>query len=135
MKGNKACVIGCLVAAVLGVVAGGACLWTAVVLTAPVTEASELFLSRISQAKVGEAYTESASTLRASSTEQEFAAAVSELGLADYQSASWSSRNLQNQTGSVRGTVTTRSGSVIPLAISLVHEGGRLNCVCSRRLC
>ncbi|MBL4847709.1 MAG: hypothetical protein JKY65_19500 [Planctomycetes bacterium] len=124
MKSKKACAIGCLLAAFVGFGSIGACVWTAVVMTAPVAEASELFLTQIGQGKVSEAYAASASTLRASTSEEEFAASVKELGLADYKSVSWSSRNIRNQEGSVRGTVKTKAGGEIRLGITLRYEMG-----------
>lgn len=123
-KGNKkGCVIGCLLAGILGLGGLGACVWTVFMITAPVAEASDLFLAKIGQGKAAEAYQEASSTLRAGSTEEEFTAAVRNLGLDGYQSASWSSRNIENDEGSVSGTVKTKTGE-IPLAITLRLEDG-----------
>ena len=49
-KGSKKfCVVGCLLVVLLGVGGIGACVWSVFMVTAPVAEASELFLTRISE--------------------------------------------------------------------------------------
>ena len=91
-------------------------------LTKPVVDGSEGFLSLLGQNKTAEAYASTASGFRAQMSEADFTAAVKKVGLDDYASASWNNRNVNNQDGSVEGTVTSKKGGTTPVAIRLVYE-------------
>jgi hypothetical protein len=126
---NKGWLIGCGIAAILGV---GLCAGLVVVfvggifaLTQPVVDASEQFLALLGQGKIAEAYASAADGFRAQQDEAAFAGAVQHLGLTDYSSASWHSRQIENQNGTAEGTVTTKGGGTRPVAIRLVREGGK----------
>ena len=95
-----------------------------VALTKPVVDASDGFLGLLGQGKTAEAYASTASGFRAQMSEADFTAAVKKIGLDDYGSASWNSRNINNQEGSVEGTVTSKNGGTTPVAIRLVYEQG-----------
>lgn len=125
---KKGWLIGCGVAGVLSIAccAGvGFLVWGIFAMTRPVVEASEDFLGLLGQGKIAEAYAATASGYRAQQDEVSFTAAVKQLGLTEYSSASWNNRQFQNQTGSVEGTVTTKSGSTTPAALQLVQENGK----------
>jgi hypothetical protein len=126
---RKGWLIGCGVIGVLGVglfsglvvlLIGGV-----FALTRPVVDASEQFLVLLGQGKTAEAYASAADGFRAQQDEASFAAAVKQLGLADYASASWHTRRIENFDGAAEGTVTTKKGVTKPVAVRLVREGGK----------
>lgn len=94
-------------------------------LTRPVVDASEQFLVQLSQGKIAEAYVSTAEGFRARQDEASFSEAVKQLGLTDFSSVSWQSRQIENQHGLAEGTVTTSSGGVKPVSIRLVQERGQ----------
>ena len=121
--------IGCGVAGALGagLLAGLVALLVgaAFALTRPVVDASEPFLALLGQGKIGEAYASAGDGLRAQQDGASFAEAVRRLGLTDYSSASWHSRQVENGQGVAEGTVTTKGGGSKPVSVRLVREGGR----------
>jgi hypothetical protein len=94
-------------------------------LTRPVVDASEQFLSLIGQGRVGEAYASTADGFKARQDEASFAADVARLGLADYATVAWYSRQIENGDGSAEGTVTTKAGEARRVAVRLVRQDGR----------
>jgi len=94
-------------------------------LTRPVVDASEQFLGLLGQGKTAEAYALTAEGFRAQQDEASFAGAVKQVGLTEYVSASWHSRQIDNNEGSTEGTVTTKSGTTKPVSLHLVKERGK----------
>src|SRR5262249_30549675 len=94
-------------------------------LTRPVVNASEQFLSLLGQGKTAEAYALTAEGFRAQQDQEAFADAVKQIGLTEYVSASWHSREINNNEASAEGTVTTKSGTMKPVSLRLVREGGK----------
>lgn len=92
--------------------------------TSGLPRASDSFLSLVKQGKIAEAYQSTATEFRAGTSEAEFRNFLETTSLAEYQSASWSSRSIQNDRGTLEGTVTTKSGGKIPLRMEFVKEGG-----------
>lgn len=122
---GKGCLIGCGVVAFLGVMValcGGIAAFIAYGATEPAVAAADAFLEQLGQGQVAEAYQSAAQGLRERQDEAAFAARVEELGLTEYESSLWFNRNVENNKGHVDGTITTRSGSDLPLEIDLVYE-------------
>jgi hypothetical protein len=94
-------------------------------LTRPVVDASEQFLGLLGQGKTAEAYALTAEGFRARQDEASFARAVNQIGLTEYASASWQSRQIDNNEGSAEGTVTTKGGTTKPVSLHLVREGDK----------
>jgi hypothetical protein len=121
--------IGCGVAGILGiglfvgfvavVIAG------AFALTRPVVDASEQFLTMLGQDKIDEAYSSTAAGFRARLDTASFGRSVKQLGLTEYASVTWNSRQIENDQGAAEGVVTTKDGETRPVSIRLVREGGR----------
>jgi hypothetical protein len=114
---KKGWLIGCGLASVLGI---GLCAGLVAVVffgvlgifafTEPVVTASSEFLELLGQGKFAEAYARTGGTLSGKLDEASFTAAVKYVGLTDYASVSWHSRQRVNQEGSVEGMMVTRSG-------------------------
>lgn len=92
--------------------------------TGPVVEAADRFLSLLGEGKTHEAYLSASKALRDRQDEGAFERSAKDLGLDGYESSSWSSREVSNDSGKVEGTVKTRSGSERELAIHLAREEG-----------
>jgi hypothetical protein len=92
--------------------------------TYPPVEATDKFLALLGQGQLHDAYLSTAAGWQGRQDEKAFTAEVRALGLTDYASSSWSSRNIVNQQATVEGTVTTRKGAVLPLTVKLVQEQG-----------
>ena len=124
----KKLLIGCGIAAVLGiglaVGLGVVLVRAALAMTQPVVDSSEQFLALLGQGKTAEAYASTAEGFRAQQDETSFTAAVKQLGLIDYSTVSWHSRQFENQEGAVEGTLTTKKSGTRPVAVRLVQEGG-----------
>lgn len=110
---------GCLVAMVMILVAFGVALWA----TRDLPKAADAFFSRVREGKIHEAYLETASEFQAATSEEAFTEFLDRTALKNYQSASWSSRSIKNNTGTLEGTLTTRNGGKIPLVMDFVKEG------------
>jgi hypothetical protein len=110
-----------------GIVAGSIILLVAGIfaLTRPVVDASEEFLALLGQGKTAEAYASTAGSFRARHDENSFKRAVEQLGLSEFASVSWHSRQIQNLDGLAEGTVVTREGSSKPVSVQLIREGTR----------
>ena len=87
------------------------------------TTADEFFLALKAQ-DFEKARTYLAEDFRAATSEQELQDFVARSALSNYASASWSSRSIENSTGTLEGVVETASGGSIPMSISLVREQG-----------
>ena len=106
-----------------GLMAGGIAViaWAAFALTRPVVDASEQFLTLVAQSPA-QAYASTSESFRARISEENFAAAVKQLAIREYASASWSHREIDNSVGLVEGTTTDRKGGVTPITIRLIWE-------------
>jgi hypothetical protein len=121
--------IGCGIAGLLGIglCAGLAALLVglAFAMSQPVADASEQFLALVGQGKVAEAYASASEGFRAEQDEASFTQAVKQLGLTDYSSVTWVSRQVENREGTAEGTVTTKGRGTYRVCVRLVYEGGR----------
>jgi hypothetical protein len=60
---------------------------------------------------------------RASTTDAELAAFAKNSALAEYESASWNSRGVENGRGHLEGTLRTRSGKEVPMRVEFRKDG------------
>ena len=102
----------------------GAAAGAALLATANLPKAADAFFSRIAEGNATAAYQSTAREFRAQTSEAEFLQFLKTTSLTDYQTASWSSRSIENDRGTLEGTITTKSGGKIPLTIKLIKEGG-----------
>lgn len=112
-----------VVAAVVVLGLAAACLiWLVFYLTSGVVESADRFLTTISQGNLPSAYRQTSLAFQQAQTEASFENVVRDLGLAEYQSASWHSRSVENNLGRLDGTIQLKSGGSTRLSLTLIHE-------------
>lgn len=125
---NNKLVIGLLVGALFGTAAcaGMIALFCGGILatTQPAVDASNDFLSLLGQGKTTEAYASTSESFKAVQDEQSFAVQVRQLALDDYESATWQSRSVVNNEGTVEGLIKCKNGSSFDATVRLVKENG-----------
>jgi hypothetical protein len=92
--------------------------------TSGLPKSADAFFTQVAQEKASEAYQSTATEFQAGTSEQEFMQFLQATSLRDYQSASWSSRSIENDRGYLEGTVATKSGGKVPLRLEFIKEGG-----------
>jgi hypothetical protein len=126
---KKGWLIGCGVAGVLGIAACGGIValffGSIFAFTQPVVDASNEFLGLLGQGNISAAYAMTSAGYQSQNDEAVFADAVKQLGLTDYASSYWNSRKINNNQGSVEGTITTTKGSTKSVSIQLLNEQGK----------
>lgn len=114
-----------LIGLVVLLVVVGAILVVVFFLTGGVTKSADAFFTLIRDGKAKDAYLSASREFQASASEDAFAAFLKDSSIADYESATWSSRSVANNIGELEGSIKTRAGAVIPIKIKLVKEDGR----------
>jgi len=118
---------GCLIAGAVGLVLlciVGAIVFLVFRLTAPMTAEGEKFLATLGSGSVETAYGMTSTAMRTGQSQASFADIVKAYGLDGFESASWSSRNINNDRGTLEGTVRTKKGGSVPLTIEMIKESG-----------
>jgi hypothetical protein len=118
---RSACLLLVIVGLLLLLALGGFLLLTYREL-APLSEAADAFLTRVGTSQYEEAYTSTSEAYRTAVPRERFVAAMRELQIDRFASASWKSRTRDGVAGRVTGTFTTRDGSAVPLTVQLVLE-------------
>jgi hypothetical protein len=103
-------------------VAIGAIVLVVFQLTGGVTRAGDRFLTLVREGRTHDAYLATAKAFRTATPEEGFVSYLRTSGLADNESARWSSRSLSGATGELEGSVRTRDGGTAPLKLKLVKE-------------
>ncbi|MBI3927996.1 MAG: hypothetical protein HY319_20810 [Armatimonadetes bacterium] len=94
-------------------------------LTQPLVDRAQEFLGLLGQGKVHEAYETSAQEFKEVTSEEEFTQFIQRVGLDEPSTASWSSREIDNDRGELSGTVTNARGDKLPTTVFLLHlQGG-----------
>jgi len=113
---------------IVGAVVGGLVVFVGAIiglvfwLTGGAVRSGDAFLALLSEERIEEAYQSAATGLRSQQDAATFEAAVRAMGLTEYESASWSQRQIQNDRATLEGSVTTADGGRIPLTVELVSE-------------
>jgi hypothetical protein len=92
--------------------------------TSGLTESADAFFQALQRKDFAAARGAMAEEFRAATGDAELAAFVSSSALAGYKSASWSSRSVNGDRGTLEGSVVTETGGKIPMKVELVKEGG-----------
>lgn len=92
--------------------------------TQPAADAANQFLQLCADGKLDEAYKSTSSTCQAGQTLEQFKQTAKILGLTEYQSASWLSRNVTGNQATLTGTMQTKSGKSVQLTVVLNNDDG-----------
>jgi hypothetical protein len=90
--------------------------------TSDVTRTGDRFFSLIRDGNVTEAYQSTSKEFQAATSEDQFKAFLKISTIGDYESASWTSRSISNNTGELQGSLKTKGGGVVPIKVKLVNE-------------
>lgn len=124
---KKGWVIGCGIAAAIGLVCGGGITLLVVFVFNTLAEfgkPADQFLAQVASGDTAGAYQSAASGLRTAQTQEQFDASVRGMRLTEYQSSSWSKFDMKNDQAQLEGTITLKDGSTLPVTVDLVKEGG-----------
>ncbi len=119
----KAVKIAAIVLAVFVALIGG-CIALVFGATKGLPIAADAFFSKIAAGNIQEAYESTAQEFKAATSQDEFAAFLSQSALADYQKGHWGERSIENNRGKLKGTARTRAGGEIPITLEFVKENG-----------
>ena len=113
---------------ILGVLAGLAALVAAIVslvfyATSGVTMAADKFFATARGGDAQEVYALTSAQLRTVTGPEQLASFIEANRFDEVAKTSWGSRSIENNTGSVEGTLTLDDGGVVPVTIQLVKEG------------
>lgn len=119
MKNKKGCGLGCLgclslVGSIFGIL---------MVVLGPVVTAGDEFLALLGQGKFSQAYQSSGSEFKKAIDEQGFTQFAKDAKLGEYASRSWGNRSINNGTGMLSGSFTTKDGTSYPISLLLTKEG------------
>jgi hypothetical protein len=113
--------IGCLVLAGIGGIVVALVFYA----TGVLVEATDDFFSMIEQGDLSGAYAlRTTSGFQKNVSLEQFKRLVRYTALGEVADSTWTSRNMSNNGGSLRGTITTERGVKIPAAIQLMKEQG-----------
>lgn len=107
---------------VLGIVAGvtallGLIFW----LTGDIVEAGDNFFAEVRVENIDGAYDLLSEDFQATTSKEELQVFLKDNALISVTETSWSSRSIENNRGTLQGSVTTEKGGVIPLTLKLVN--------------
>jgi len=103
----------------------GGCIAGLIYLTSGMTNVADRMFALVAQDQYQEAYdNEMSNEFKNVTTVEEFEYYMDVTGLAEYESSTWPSRSIENNTGEITGTVTTTDGTVIRLDVEFVKENG-----------
>jgi hypothetical protein len=114
-----------LIGLVIVLVVIGAIILFVFTLTGGLPRSADQFFTLIREGKAKDAYLSGSREFQASASEEDFAAFLKSSTIADYESASWSSRSISGKIGELEGSIKTRSGGVVPIKLRLIKEDGK----------
>lgn len=91
--------------------------------TQPIVDAADGEFKLVASGKTHEAYEAMAPAFKARCTEENFKSLTHVYHIDAYQSASWSNRNINNDTGRLEGSVKSSDNIVSDVIVGLVKEG------------
>lgn len=121
----KKILIGCGIAATLGVIAFVAIFAGVFFFTSGAATAADEFFALIANGDTTGAFAATAEEFRATTTQADFERYLESTSLTRFESASWSNRSVENNRATLSGTITTRDGGQIPITVGLVRESGQ----------
>lgn len=95
------------------------------IFTAGLPKSANTMFADIKAGKIEQAYTATAKEFQSATTLDQFTAFVQGTKLATYKSASWTDREVNNNQGILKGTVTLEDNTKLPFEINLIKEDGQ----------
>lgn len=92
--------------------------------TADPAQAVNAFFELLRKGDPHAAYESAAFAFQAQQSASNFEATVADLGLSDFAAINWTRRVTKEKEASLDGEITTRAGAKVPLAVTLLREGG-----------
>ena len=114
-----------LIGLVVVLVVIGAIILFVFLLTGGLTRSADQFFTLVREGKAKDAYLSGSREFQASASEEDFAAFLKSSTIADYESASWTSRSISGKIGELEGSIKTRAGGIIPIKLKLIKEDGK----------
>lgn len=97
-------------------------------LTRPLVHIADSFFDDLRTGAVEQAYERASNDFKRAAGLEDFRSLVAKYGLAAVETTSWSNRSIQGfgdgSIGEIRGSATDRDGTVRPVALTFVKEGG-----------
>ncbi len=97
-------------------------LTAALFLTRGIADTADEFFAAVERNDMGAAYAKLSQGFQSGTSESELARFLDQQKMRSVIATSWSSRQIENQTGSLRGSLTTASDGTIPITIELIKE-------------
>jgi len=92
-------------------------------MTGGVVEVAETFFSEIRAGNFDQAYeTYLSEEFKNNTSQTNLKTFIAKSNLSDYHEASWNTRSIKNKRGELEGTITTSSGTAVPLSLLLIKE-------------
>lgn len=117
--------LGCGLLLLICFVVSGAIVYQLRSRTAGPEEEANSFLRLLSEGKADKAYADAARSLRRHKTAGMLTIDAQIWGLSSYAHSSWERIQVEDRKATLKGSVTTKSGEVIPLVLNLVREEDR----------
>ena len=92
--------------------------------TADMVTSAESFFAAVQQGEIDEAYDDLSEDFKSSTSKADLQQFLDGHGLNRFKEASWGSRSVKSGRGTLVGSITTDSGGVVPITVSLVKEQG-----------
>jgi hypothetical protein len=97
-------------------------------LTRPLVQLADSFFDDLRTGAVEQAYERASNDFKRAAGLEDFRSLVAKYGLATVETTSWSNRSIagfgDGGIGEIRGSATDRDGTVRPVALTFVKEGG-----------
>jgi hypothetical protein len=93
-------------------------------LTGPIFGAGTAFVTQIAAQGPDAAYASASPVFQTQTSRQGFASLSIRLHLADLDHVGWSSMNITGSNGTIGGTATLKSGTEVPMELTLVKQKG-----------
>ncbi len=96
----------------------------AMLLTNGLPKSANAFFDKIAVGDLQTAYNNTSVGFRKETSYEQFNKFVTTLDLKDYESSSWNDRSIDNDRGTLKGSIKFKKGSSLPMSIQLVKEAG-----------
>ncbi len=94
----------------------------AIFLTGGMVDAADAFFTAVKNKDMAAARSHLSEDFKARTDERALAAFLADASILNFAEANWSDRTIENNRGSLSGSITTDTGGVVPIALTLVKE-------------